>query len=230
MNYRYGEAGDRWRVQHGDVWEAGGNYYLNALHEDPFADRFVNHFRVDLVYTDPPWGTAMCKAYRTKAKHPTDGITFDDFLARFVQLINRGVEAYVEMGNRDTPKVMEVLEGAGFHRFTAARLTYYKNRPCVLIYGTFSGQPDPKPTNRDSGFGLDDSQAPYWAIKRSTRPGQCVLDPCMGQGLTGLAAYQEGRQAVGIEMHPRRMAVALDVVARETGTDPRKVDNLKGRT
>ena len=37
-------------------------------------------------------------------------------------------------------------------------------------------------------------------IRLHTRPGELVLDPFMGSGTTGVAAVQEGRQFIGIEL------------------------------
>ena len=37
-------------------------------------------------------------------------------------------------------------------------------------------------------------------IRWFTRPGQIILDPCVGSGTTLLAAHLEGRQAIGVEI------------------------------
>jgi len=47
-------------------------------------------------------------------------------------------------------------------------------------------------------------------IQNSTLPGDTVLDPFMGAGSTGVAALQEGRQFVGIEMDPMYADIAAE--------------------
>jgi adenine-specific DNA-methyltransferase len=47
----------------------------------------------------------------------------------------------------------------------------------------------------------------------STRPGDIVLDPFMGSGTTGVAAVQEGRFFVGIELEPEYHRIAQARIA-----------------
>ena len=47
-----------------------------------------------------------------------------------------------------------------------------------------------------------------WLINWWTEPGQVVLDPFMGSGTTGEAAYQMGRHFVGIELDPNYYEIA----------------------
>lgn len=51
-------------------------------------------------------------------------------------------------------------------------------------------------------------QLPEWFIKLFTQEGDCVLDPFMGSGTTVIVASRMGRQAVGIEIHPKYFGVA----------------------
>ena len=47
-----------------------------------------------------------------------------------------------------------------------------------------------------------------WLIKLITPPGGTVLDPFMGSGTTGVAAVQEGREFIGIELEPEYLEIA----------------------
>lgn len=40
------------------------------------------------------------------------------------------------------------------------------------------------------------------AIEKFTRPGDCVLDPFMGSGTTGVEALSSGRRFLGIDINP----------------------------
>ena len=45
-------------------------------------------------------------------------------------------------------------------------------------------------------------------IRLHTQPGDVVIDPFMGSGTTGVAAIQEGRRFIGIEIDPKYYAIA----------------------
>lgn len=47
-----------------------------------------------------------------------------------------------------------------------------------------------------------------YLIRTYTNPGELVLDNCMGSGTTVLAALNEGRRAIGIELDPGYFALA----------------------
>ena len=47
-----------------------------------------------------------------------------------------------------------------------------------------------------------------WAIGHIPEPSQCILDPFMGSGTTGVAAVQMGRKFIGIEREPKYFDIA----------------------
>lgn len=47
-----------------------------------------------------------------------------------------------------------------------------------------------------------------WLVQTYTQPGQLVLDPFMGAGTTGVAAFSHGRRFVGIEQEGKYFEVA----------------------
>lgn len=57
--------------------------------------------------------------------------------------------------------------------------------------------PCPKPSN-----------VMRWIIDRTTNPGDTILDPFMGSGQTGVAAWQMGRNFIGIEKDPAYFKIA----------------------
>jgi site-specific DNA-methyltransferase (adenine-specific) len=62
-------------------------------------------------------------------------------------------------------------------------------------------------------YGKHPTQKPLELLKRivvaSTRPGDIVLDPFSGSGTTGIAAFKEGRQYIGIELEEEYLKVSL---------------------
>jgi len=55
---------------------------------------------------------------------------------------------------------------------------------------------------------------PEWFIKLFTQAGDVVLDPFLGSGTTAIAAIQQGRQYVGIEMNPEYCQLAQERIAQ----------------
>jgi DNA modification methylase len=45
-------------------------------------------------------------------------------------------------------------------------------------------------------------------IKRLTKPGEIICDPCMGSGTTGVAALRLGRFFIGVEEDPDVFKIA----------------------
>ena len=48
-----------------------------------------------------------------------------------------------------------------------------------------------------------------WILTRGTFPDECVYDPFMGSGTTGVACVQTGRRFIGIEKEPKYFEIAV---------------------
>lgn len=71
-----------------------------------------------------------------------------------------------------------------------------------------------KPPGREEKiYGKHPTQKPLALLERivqaSTRKGDIVLDPFHGSGTTGIAAYREGRQYIGIELEKSYLNVSI---------------------
>jgi site-specific DNA-methyltransferase (adenine-specific) len=77
---------------------------------------------------------------------------------------------------------------------------------------------------RQVEVGLWDHPAPYpkqvaaWCIRLVCPPGGTVLDPFSGSGSTGVAAIQEGRRYVGIDLAEEYAAMSARRVSKEPDT------------
>jgi site-specific DNA-methyltransferase (adenine-specific) len=62
-------------------------------------------------------------------------------------------------------------------------------------------------------YGKHPTQKPLELLNRivlaSTRPGDIALDPFSGSGTTGIAAYKEGRQYIGIELEEEYLKTSI---------------------
>src|SRR5260370_17864502 len=65
-------------------------------------------------------------------------------------------------------------------------------------------------------------------IEFFTKPGMWVLDPFLGTGSTLLAARASGRNAVGVEINSRYVAIAKKRLAETPSTNTSKQLTLKG--
>lgn len=58
-------------------------------------------------------------------------------------------------------------------------------------------------------------ELPNWFIRLFTKPDDVVLDPFLGSGTTALAAKQQGRRYIGIEILPEYAALAEAILAQQ---------------
>lgn len=58
------------------------------------------------------------------------------------------------------------------------------------------------------------------AIRDCSLPGELILDPCLGSGVTAIAAHRTGRVCVGIEIDSLYVDVAVKRLAAVTGIEP----------
>lgn len=218
----YGESGDRFPVERGDILAVGSNHVLACgdLEEQHGLTVANEYGPPDLTYVDLPYNEAVAKSYRTKAGLDND-IDYSSFLkaAAWTLSLTEG-EVFVEVGRENAPRVRDALRDSGADVPYIYDITYYDTEPAALVHGSYTGTPDPLPDLQ----GQDDEDTPRIAIENRTDPGDIVFDPCMGRGLTAVSAHDLGRQSLGLELHPRRLAVTIEkLVDRiyESGESPR---------
>ena len=222
QDIKYGDSWERFPVQRGDLWAVGASRFMCGDAESTDFVRFGQQLPTfDLVYVDPPWGAGNATGFRKKAS--MDGkAQYDQLLARLASLVSHCQgDVFIEMGVRWADKLDQAMAAAGATRRFRWNITYYRKHPCTLSRYTFQG---------DRGFplnlnGADDMETPYLALG-AYPSGKIVVDPMCGQGLTALAAHESGHQFHGFELHPRRMAVALERLATASGETPTRLSPL----
>lgn len=219
----YGDAGERWPVRVGDIWTVGMHTLVCADHEQASGEAAALLVGTpDIAYVDPPWNSAMLTQFRAKAGL-APGIDFGSFMLRIIAL--SGVvsgDVYMEIGKQKLSWLQASLRDAGLTVHDVWPITYYKTKPAFLVRSSMgqahavSGSPE----------GMDDEDTPLWAIEQSSVPGDTVVDFCVGRGLTAMAAQKTGRRCIGIEMHPRRLAVAIDRLVGLGAGEPIRAGSL----
>ena len=220
--WRYGDSGDRYKVNVGEVWGVGPHRIECLDLESIGFFRFQGDLRSDppdVVYTDPPWNKGLASSYRTKAGL-SDKANFPELWQRIVRLasIGRG-SVFVEYGPSDVDSQELAFSSVGAAPFDTWKITYGKKNPGFLSRYSWGNGDDWVGADLS---GMDDEDTPS-AVLGSYPPGQRVLDMCTGQGLTPLAADKHGHVFVGTELHPRRIANALHRLAKQRGEKPRRI-------
>ena len=225
MMKRYGDAGDKWPVQKNEVWRCGLHTFacidLSSPHGVSILDTVVlGAIRPPrLAYTDPPWTPGIANGYRTKAGL-TDKYPYDTLLDAILKAMKPAELGFIEIGLKNEGALALACQNAGIPIQKAWDITYYGNRPARLL----ALHLHKSTTFELADFtGMDDAATPGFAIERHSIPGDVILDPCVGQGLTALWAQHHGCYCVGSELHPRRLAVTLEKLRLVGAGEPEKI-------
>lgn len=81
------------------------------------------------------------------------------------------------------------------------------NKQMLSLWSIMAPRPEEKK------YGKHPTQKPLQLLDRivlaSTKPGDVVLDPFSGSGTTGIAAFREGRQFIGIELEEEYLRTSI---------------------
>lgn len=224
----YGTAGDRYPVQVGDIWQVGSHIVAcgdiengDALKLLAFAYEYA-WLQPVLVVCDPPWGSGPATSYRTKAG-VLRKVDFERFMCDFfAALAHIQGTICIEMGNRQVKQVVRIAEEYGLSLADNQPMYYYKTQPCSCLFFTSVPVCDlvtPMPC-------ADEMVVYRWLIDQFSSIGEIVFDPCIGQGMVAEAAHALGRHILGLELHPRRLAVTLDRLVKVGADTPQKIGEL----
>jgi hypothetical protein len=232
----YGDAGDRYPVEVGDVWQIGkhilacGDLEMGAGVE--FLATYVRGGRPDVSFVDPPWNAGNARSFRTKAGVGR-AVNFYRLISKVLETLAKSRrDVFIEMGVSECDNVRARLEEYGARLLDTWDITYYRKNPCRLLWGTFTGQAYPRLLDCNR---LDDEVATPKVIAAAAGRGDIVFDPCMGRGLSAVSALRAGATAAGLELNPRRLAVTIDKLASlgagaERGQEPRRIAVLSCMT
>jgi 16S rRNA G966 N2-methylase RsmD len=186
---------------------------VDIRHGD-FRDVLADLADVDAIITDPPYPAEYLPLLGDLAAWADKVLAPDGVLA-------------VLIGQTHLPEVYRLLDGHRPYRWTACYLTmgagyvsHARSVQCnwkpVLIYG---GGPRFTDVLRSEGVDANAKSLHKWGqdygafhtlVERLTRPGQTVVDPFCGSGTTLLAAWSQGRHAIGADVDAAAIATARE--------------------
>lgn len=225
--WTYGDAGDRYPVQVGDIWKIGGHVVAcGDVTKGAVQELIELHGCPRVTYSDPPWNAGNVRAFRTKAGLNDGPVDWDNFLGAVLNACLSVQEAaFIEMGKATYQAMRQRIDShpGGWRARDSWEIVYYRTKPCILTWATRRPH---RPDFDTSPVGLDDTKTPAWVLSRVVKAGDLVLDPCLGRGLTAQAAHQHGAFVRGVELHPRRLAVGIDWLAKNGAGVPERIGTL----
>lgn len=226
--WKYGDAGDRYPVMEGDIWQVGEHIVACGDNSRGASGELMDLYGApDFIYSDPPWNQGNVNSFRTKAGLTHDTSGFASFLVPYTAAVTRSRGgAMIEMGVKELPTLDAAMASHGWQQVKVWQIVYFGKKPCVMACYAPAGSPVLSKTFTGDPTGWDDTLTPGWSIEQLSKPGDVIYDPCMGRGLTAEFAVKLGRKARGTELHPRRLACTVEKLAKATGATPSKVGEL----
>jgi len=167
--------------------------------------------KVDAIYTDPPWGSANLKYWRTMNGERGAAVDWQAFLNRLFTIFKTHCPFgpwYIETGTRFVTDVIDASPISCSKRWKCRYRAGSKWLPNVLL---LFGGVEPKATLAESkrtGLPLV-----LWALG-DMPPGSTVLDPCCGLGTTAKACLRLGLNFCGNELNPNRLERTRKILER----------------
>jgi len=225
-------GGENYPVAPGDTWAVGSHILMCADLEDGAGLALLDLTGdPDVVYVDPPWNAGLARGFRTKAGVDGDAggrkvDVWGSLHARIFDVCARArLGAWVEGSLVHKAEILAAASKAGARLWKEWEITYYQTSPAYLAHFLWHSAPDAMPPDL---AGQDDEDTPRIALQwmmaiGALLPGQLVIDPCTGLGLTGTTAASLGLRFAGTELSPFRMSGALTALAKATGLEPQRI-------
>ncbi|MHA1395273.1 MAG: hypothetical protein ACTSRZ_17350 [Promethearchaeota archaeon] len=208
MEWRYGNSWEKYPIEIGQLWhEIKTNSYISIGDIRNDLPSFLRN--ADMIYCDPPWSKGNANSFITKANLNSYIENFDEFYMEFfkkIKEINCSI-CYLEIGKQNVKIFYDELSKI-YSCINCWRITYYKKNPCFLLRGGHS-------QCYYNYSEMDEKYIPEMAIKIENPRG--VIDMCVGQGLTAVAAFKRGIPFYGMDINKRRLAVLIEKIVKLGG-------------
>ena len=168
--------------------------------------------QADTLFIDPPWNKGNMNTFYYKADMPHLDWGFLDFSQKLFERVDEisPRHLFVEMGKEYLHwYIVECKKRYTYVTFYNS--TYYKKKQnkCYVIHATN----DPKRRRYKELEDMDENDIIRWICTHHDY--RCIGDLCMGRGLVGRYAYQNGKTFVGTELNKKRLAVLVDFITQK---------------
>lgn len=198
--WSYGEAFQRYPCAEGIIKIAGNSYVKT---HDIFQPLPAFMRKADMIFTDPPYNTALLRGFYTKAGLITD-YDFPAFTKRLFECvaeINPKI-CYLEIGKEYLADYIAAMKS--LYRYVTFYNSTYYHKPDNLCYIVRGSRKAKKPKLD----GMDEETVIKWVCAHEDY--QCIGDICIGRGLVGVEAAKAGRRFVGTELNHKRLSVLIE--------------------
>ncbi len=185
--------------------------------------------KVDAVITDPPYGVSLGTSTDMRSGHGLSlagyasfSDTYEDFVTEIVPAINAAIDKAARSAVFTGPHIHEqrkpdAIGGVYCPAASGRHLWGFKSFLPVLFYGK---APDLNKGSKHTAIYSTETAAKEdhpvvkplgwmeWLVALASRSDDCVLDPFMGSGTTGVACMNLGRSFIGIEREPKYFDIA----------------------
>lgn len=238
-------------VKVGTIWQVGPHVLGCGDSRDPtWWDRLLDGRTPALMFTDPPYGIDYSGGGVEREALTGDSADealplLQGVLDAVIPAMSPGAATYVCLSPGDkAPPLIAELFSRDLYRWlliwvkdnaTFGRADYHQQHE-IIVYGWKKGPHHavqdrsetsvwnvPRPSDSDLHPTSKPVELPGRAIRNSTRPGALVIDPFAGSGSTLVAAERENRVAVGNEIDPGYVNMALSWLETETGAARQRV-------
>lgn len=182
------------------VWPDGSMVKVHNIF-DPLPPFMLE---ADLIFVDPPWNLGNLNTFYTKAGRQDHQASFETFYKRLFACIAEisPKVCYVEVGKEYLAEFIQEMKRI-YPVVTFFNSTYYhkKDHLCYVARGAAKRKKLPLD-------GMDEEDIIAWVC--ANEDYSCVGDLCIGRGLAGVHAHQNGKRFVGTELNHKRLSVLLE--------------------
>ena len=212
--WEYGEAYKRHPIGPDEIVQFDDGSQVKV--HDIFSPLPSFMLEADLIFVDPPWNLGNLNTFYTKAERIDYQDSFERFYKRLFACIAEIQPriCYLEVGKEYLSEFIREMKSL-YKQVAFYNSTYYHSRDklCYVVRGSAKR----KKLHLDY---MDEEDIIKWIC--ANEDYNCIGDLCIGRGLVGINAYQNGKKFVGTELNHKRLSVLLEKLS-EKGFDYAKV-------
>ncbi len=199
----------------GDGWE---------LRCADFREVALDDASVDVVIVDPPYVASFDDSWDDLGAWAASVLRPGRVLVSYCGHLNQD-RVMAALGRHLSYVWVGVTVQHGRHNRVHARMVHSSNRPwLVYAAGDFRPLGWMQDTLVSEGRGERSVSDHPWRqalgpfvtlVETFSRPGELVVDPCCGQGTTGVAALRAGRRFLGVDIDPAAIELSAEALDQE---------------